>query len=194
MIQSSDQNGIRRLRVMYPQKIAFDFHKVKVEYAPATNQILRGRKAMVRPTGVTVLAVLDFIGAAFCVLAGLGMMLGGGFIASMLSQQQGGSAGLMAAIGAAAGVIFLVIAAVAILLGWGLLKLKEWARIITIVLAGLGALGALIALATVFAHFAAVAMFVVLCRLAINGLIIWYLLQPHVRAAFQGAQVRAAGA
>ena len=149
---------------------------------------------MGRPTGVTVLAVLDFIGAAFCVLAGLGMMLGGGFIASMISQQRGVSAGMLAAIGAAAGVFFLVLGAVAILLGWGLLKLKEWARIITIVLAGLGALGALLALATVFGHFAGIAMFAVLCRLAINGLIIWYLLQPHVKVAFQGAQVRAAGA
>jgi hypothetical protein len=34
----------------------------------------------------------------------------------------------------------------------------------------------------------------VLCRLALNGWIIWYLLQPHVKAAFEGVQVRAAGA
>ena len=149
---------------------------------------------MVRPTGVTVIAVLDFIGAGFCVLAGVGMMLGGGYFATMLSQGRGASAGMLAAIGAVAGVIFLAIAALAIVLGWGLLKLKEWARIITIVLAGLGALGALLALATVFGHFAAVGMFMVICRLAINGLIIWYLLQPHVKVAFQGAQVRAAGA
>lgn len=150
---------------------------------------------MGRPTGVTIIAVLDFIGAGICVLGGLAMMLGGGFMATMMSQQQGGAgAGILGAIGAAAGVFFLVCAAVAVLLGWGTLKLKEWARIVTIVLAALGAVGSLFGLLSVMGHFAAVAVFFVLIRLAINGLIIWYLLQPHVKAAFQGAQARAAGA
>jgi len=149
---------------------------------------------MGRPTGVTVIAVFDFIGAGFCVLAGLGMMLGGGFIATMLNQQQGASAGVLAAIGAAAGVFFLFLAAVAILLGWGLLKLKEWARIVTIVLAAVGVLFGVMGLFAILGHFAAIGIFIALCRLAINGVILWYLLQPHVKAAFQGAQARAAGA
>ena len=150
---------------------------------------------MGRPTGVTVIAVLDFIGAGFCVLAGVGMMVGGGFIATMMSQQSGGaSAGLMGAIGAAAGIFFLVCAAIAALLGWGMLKLKEWARIVTIVLSALGALGAVLGLFAVLAHFVVFGVFWALVRLAINGLIIWYLLQPHVKAAFQGVQARAAGA
>lgn len=149
---------------------------------------------MGRPTGVTIIAVFDFIGAGFAVLVGLGMMLGGGFVASMMSQQQGAGAGVLAAIGAAAGVAFLFGAAVAALLGWGLLKLKEWARIVTIVLAALGALGAILGLFAVLSHLAAIGIVWALCRLAINGLIIWYLLQPHVKAAFQGVQARAAGA
>lgn len=151
---------------------------------------------MGRPAGVTVIAVLDFVGAGICVLAGIGMMLGGGFIATMISQQQGGAAGagLLGVIGAAAGVFFLVCAAIAALLGWGMLKLKSWARIVTIVLAALGAVGALFGLFAVLAHFAAIGVFFALCRLAVNGWIIWYLLQPHVKAAFEGVQVRAAGA
>jgi hypothetical protein len=151
---------------------------------------------MGRPVGVTVIAVLDFVGAGFCVLAGLGMMLGGGFIATMMSQQQAGAAGagLVGVLGAAAGVFFLACAAIAALLGWGMLKLKSWARIVTIILAVLGAVGALFALFGVLAHFAAIGVFFVLCRLALNGWIIWYLLQPHVKAAFEGVQVRAAGA
>ena len=150
---------------------------------------------MGRPTGVTIIAVLDFIGAGFCVLAGLAMMLGGGFMATMMGQQDGGAgAGFLGAIGAAAGVFFLVCAAVAVLLGWGLLKLKEWARIVTIVFAAIGAVFALIGMFAVLGHFAAVGIFFGLIRLAINGLILWYLLQPHVKAAFQGVQARAAGA
>ena len=149
---------------------------------------------MGRPTGVTVIAVLDFIGAGFCVLLGLGMMLGGGFIASMMSQQQRAGAGILAAVGAAAGVVILICAVLAIVLGWGLLKLKEWARIVTIVFAAIGAVFGLLGLFTLLAHIAVIGIFWALCRLAINVWIIWYLLQPHVKAAFQGAQVRAVGA
>lgn len=149
---------------------------------------------MGRPTGVTVIAVLDFIGAGVCVVAGIAIMLGGGFIASMMGQQQGASAGLLAAIGAAAGVFLLFCAAIAAFLGWGLLKLKNWARIVTIVFAALGALGGVFGIFAVLAHFAAIGMFWALCRLALNGWIIWYMLQPHVRTAFEGVQVRAAGA
>lgn len=149
---------------------------------------------MPRPTGVTVIAVLDFVGAGFCVLAGLGMMLGGGFIATMMNQQQGAGAGVLAAIGAAAGVLLLFCAAIAAVLGWGLLKLMNWARIVTIVFAALGAVLGLFGLFAVVAHFAPIGIFWALCRLAINGWIIWYLLQPHVKAAFEGVQVRAAGA
>jgi hypothetical protein len=59
---------------------------------------------MGRPVGVTILAILNFIGAAICLLGGIGMILGGGFIATMLSQQgQGsaGAAGILAGLGAA---------------------------------------------------------------------------------------------
>jgi uncharacterized membrane protein (DUF2068 family) len=149
---------------------------------------------MGRPTGVTVIAVLYFIGAGICVLAGIGLMVGGGFVATMMNQQQGVPAGLLAAVGAGVGVLCLVFAAVAALIGWGLLTLKNWARIVAIVFAALGALGGLFGMFAILTHFAAIGIFFALCRLAINGLIIWYLLQPHVRTAFEGAQVRAAGA
>ena len=59
---------------------------------------------MGRPVGVTILAILNFIGAAFWLLGGIVMILGGGFIATMLSQQgQGsaGAAGILAGLGAA---------------------------------------------------------------------------------------------
>src|SRR5437660_3639503 len=98
---------------------------------------------MVRPTGVTVIAILCFIGAAFAGLGGIGMIVGGGFVATMMNQQgQAGSAGLasmMAGLGAALGIFFLIIAAVDIAVAIGLLNLKEWARIVTIVLTGIGA-------------------------------------------------------
>jgi len=147
---------------------------------------------MNRPTGVTVIAVLYFIGAAFCILGGLGMILGGSFIAAMISHSQasgsGAGAGIMAGLGAAFGIGLLVGAAIAALLGWGLLKLKEWARITVIVFAGLGLVLGVLGLLGALAHFAVILLFGVVVRVAINGCILWYLLQPDVKVAFQSAQ------
>ncbi len=147
---------------------------------------------MNRPTGVTVIAVLYFIGAAFCILGGLGMILGGGFLASIISKSQangaGAGAGIMAGLGAALGIGLLVGAAIAALLGWGLLKLKEWARITVIVLASLGLVLGVLGLLGALAHFAVILLFGVVVRVAINGCILWYLLQPDVKVAFQRAQ------
>src|SRR5215472_3623435 len=153
---------------------------------------------MNRPVGVTVIAVLEFLGAAFCLLLGLGALLGGGFLAAIMSQSgaPGGAAGagVLGALGAALGVVMLVFAALYILVAWGMLKLKGWARIVTMIFAGLGILGALLGLATTFAHFAVIGLFWLIVRLAIAGWILWYLLQPNVSAAFQSGQARTASA
>lgn len=146
---------------------------------------------MNRPVGVTVIAVLEFIGAGFCALLGVLLIVGAGagFLGSMTQGQASGMGSLMAMLGGALSVFFFVIAALAALLGWGLLTLKNWARITVIVLSALGALLSVLALL----NFSSAIIVGVIIRLAINGLIIWYLLQPNVRAAFQG-QARTASA
>src|SRR6267154_2034029 len=102
---------------------------------------------MARPTGVTIIAVLYFLGAALCLLGGVLMFVGGGFLASMINQQggAGGSAGagMMAGLGAVVGVVALIVAVICALVGWGLWKVKNWARIVALIFAGLGILGAL---------------------------------------------------
>jgi hypothetical protein len=152
---------------------------------------------MGRPVGVTILAILYFLGTAFCVLAAIGMFLGGGMLATMVGQSggqgAGAGAGFLAGMGAVLGVVILVFGALEALLGWAMLKLKEWARIVTIVLAGLSILGSLIGLLAVFSHFGLFVLMISLIRLVIAALIIWYLLQPDVKAAFQN-QARAAAA
>jgi len=98
---------------------------------------------MNKPAGVIVIAVLYFLGAAILLLAGIGFIVGGGAIAAMMSQQgQAGGSGLatlMGALGAGMGIVFLVLGAVDVLVGVGLLKLKSWARIVAIVFVGIGA-------------------------------------------------------
>src|SRR5580693_5057648 len=106
---------------------------------------------MQRPTGVTIIAVLDFIGAAGLLILGLlafacGSLLAGFFNAAATANGGTGAApasGLAAGIGIFIGAIFLAFAIFAIFVAIGLLKLKNWARVTTIVLSVLGLLGSL---------------------------------------------------
>jgi hypothetical protein len=148
--------------------------------------------------GVTILAILNFIGAAICLLGGIGVMLGGGFIATMLSQQgQGsaGAAGVLAGLGAAAGVFIIIMGGVSALLGFGLWKLKGWARIVSIVLFAISAVFQLLGILGTLAHFSVFALVWGVFWVAVDAFVIWYLLKPEVKAAFQPpAQARTASA
>jgi hypothetical protein len=142
---------------------------------------------MQRPTGVTVIAVLDFIGAGFCVIAALLMFMGGSILASILGAAAANgatgtapAAGFMASIGIIAGVIALAFGAFAVLVALGLLKLKNWARVTTIVLSALGLLSNL----NGFRGGMSGALAGPIIGLALNIWIIWYMLQPNVKAAF----------
>lgn len=151
---------------------------------------------MGRPVGVTIIAIIDFLGAALCVLFGIGIMVGGGFVATLINQGggqgSGAGAGVLASLGVVLGVVLIVIAIIPALVGWGLWKLKEWARIVALVFAGLGVLSRLFGFISILAHFNIVTFTVTVCVLAYNVWVIWYLLQPDVKAAFQGAPARAA--
>ncbi|HEX7288606.1 MAG TPA: hypothetical protein VF532_20645 [Candidatus Angelobacter sp.] len=141
---------------------------------------------MNRPTGVSVIAVLCFVGAAFCIIGGIGLIAGGGFLANMMSQQAEGAgmASLVASMGAAIGVIILVFAALYGFVGWGLWTLREWARIVTIVLTAIGAVFQLPGLFSSLLHFRIGAFIWIACWLAIYAAIIWYLLKPEVKGVF----------
>jgi hypothetical protein len=143
---------------------------------------------MGRPVGVTILAILNFIGAAFCLLGGIGMILGGGFIATMLSQQgQGsaGAAGILAGLGAAAGVCIIIVGGVSALVGFGLWKLKGWARIVSIILYAISGAFQLLGILGSLAHFNLFALVWGAFWVAVDAFVIWYLLKPEVKAAFQ---------
>lgn len=140
---------------------------------------------MARPGGVTVIAVIEFLGGALCVLFGLGAITGAGFVSSVL-RSQGSAAGmssLMANIGTGFAVTCFVIAAILVLLGWGLLSLKEWARLVVMVLAGVSAVFTVIGMA----QFGSSMMTSGILRLVIDVLIIWYLMIPRVRGAFKAS-------
>lgn len=140
---------------------------------------------MQRPGGVTLIAVVDCVGAAFLVLGGIAVFFGGAFIGALIgggASRSGAGAGLGMLIGAALGVFFLVLAVLAGAVGWGLWSLKEWARIAQIVLAALGAIRSLFGMMSLHGHFLALPFS--LAWLAYHGWVIYYLIQPEVKAAF----------
>jgi hypothetical protein len=137
---------------------------------------------MERPAGVTILAVLGFIGAGMLVLAALGMLLGGAILANMATRPGlamiGGVGGVVVA------VVFLGIAALYLVVALGFLKLQNWARVLTIVLCGLGVLFNGLGVLNALIHFR---VFIVVWQVIVVGIDLWvmmYLLKPHVKQAF----------
>jgi len=136
---------------------------------------------MQKPTGVVILAILCWASAAFLLLPSLALFFGSSFIAAMIGHQFGPIAAFA---GVAAGAFMLIMAVIGAVIGWGLWTLQEWARILTIIFNGIFlALGILGMFALAFLH--PVGIVFRLVRIAINGVIIWYLLQPDVVAAFR---------
>jgi uncharacterized membrane protein (DUF2068 family) len=142
---------------------------------------------MQRPTGVTILAVLAFIGAGLLVVGALFSLLGGMLVSTMGASRMG----MLAGVGAAVIAVFLLVAAaVDIVVGVGLWKLKNWARIITIVLIGIGLLGSVLSIISPFGHMHVFFFLFLIRRLilaAIYAWILWYLFQPNVKQAFGAA-------
>jgi uncharacterized membrane protein len=141
---------------------------------------------MVRPAGVTILAVISFIAAFGLGCSGFFTLVGGAF-----SAIAGSVPGFIAGLGATivAGVLF-GLAAVYFVNGIGLVKLRDWARTLTIVLlifsfvmAALGALSAL-------AHFR---IFLLLWQVIVGAIDLWilkYLNSSGVKAAFRAAALQ----
>src|SRR5579859_245584 len=105
---------------------------------------------MERPTGVTILAALYFIGAAFLALCGILFIVGGSMLSGLVHGGGPGSA-LFAMGGAVVGGIFLVLAVLDLAIGIGFIKLQNWARVVAIILIGIGVVFGLLSMASLLA-------------------------------------------
>ncbi len=117
-----------------------------------------------RPIGVTVIAVLTWIGAVLAVIGGIGIA----FLGSLGSFGNVYGLGMMsgfAALGMVAGIIEIAIGILVFFVGKGLWNGKNWARITALVFAILGILQGL----------ATLIIGVGIISLIISGLILWYL-------------------
>ncbi len=141
---------------------------------------------MKRPTGVTVIAVILFLGAAYGLVLALGVA-GGGVDPKTLTPDMGEfpfEDGVLAKIAVFA---FLISTAISLTLGLGLWHTKNWARIITIVLSSIAI--AMNALGVLGAALMAndLDLVIGLAALGYNVWLVWYLVQPPVKAAFAPA-------
>jgi hypothetical protein len=145
---------------------------------------------MQRPPGITIIAILGFILAAVAIFEAL-LMLRQGMMAGNAASFYGTMAGHgMAFYGGAggAGVVLLFGAALVIFTCVGLLNMREWARVLAIVLNAvhlvIAALGLLDAFRNLHMPFFVGMMLRHIVMLAIGACIIVYLLRPDVKRAF----------
>ena len=124
---------------------------------------------MQRPTGITVMAVLSAIGGVFGLLASLALL---GLGAVSATSGLGGLAFV-------AGIIILAYSVLSLVLAYGFWTLKPWAWPLGI---GVQVLGVIQAVLQFMDNSSNVISLVI--SLAIAGVILWYLYQPHVKSAF----------
>ena len=127
---------------------------------------------MARPTGVTVIAVLAAIFGVLGVLGGLMALAGGALLGSVIVANGGAAnVGPMLMIG---GLLALAGSVLTIAFAFGCWTAKPWAWMLGLVSAGLNVISAVLGgIGTGF-----------FVTLAINGLIVYYLMTPPVKAYF----------
>ena len=133
---------------------------------------------MSRPTGVTAIAALSFVLSAY--LCALGFIM----LASPGSISLAAGAPLLGGLETAGPYMFLLVGAFGALVGWGLLRLNNWARRVAIMLgfAGMVLLIPSVSSAVVGIHTSTLVWggLGIIVRMAV----VWYLWQVPVRDAF----------
>lgn len=122
-----------------------------------------------RPTGVTIIAVLEALGGIIMLLAGLGMVALGGFMA-LPGGMMPGVLGMMAGF---LGFAFAIIGILSLIFAWGLWTGQGWAWTLTLIFAVIGILFGLFSLPGS------------ILQIIIQAIIIYYLFRPNVKAFFR---------
>ena len=129
------------------------------------------------PSGVTVIAIIFFLAAAYLGLIGVVMLAMPGAVSMALG------APLLSGLELAGPYMFLVMAALGTLIGWGLSRLNNWARRAAIVVGLMGAVMLVPAVSAAAADFRTSLLWAGL-GIVVRVMIVWYLYQLPVREAF----------
>jgi hypothetical protein len=134
---------------------------------------------MARPTLVTVLGFFQIAGGISAIVLGVAILRNPGAAADW------GLPPAFGTLGAVGGAIMIVYGILNLSVGWGLLKLYNWARIIMLAITGIGLVGSAMGILLGGATHQPVGTDVLqLLAFAVDALVIWYLLRPDCKLAF----------
>lgn len=134
-----------------------------------------------RPTGVTIIAILNIISGIVMLAGGLGLAAIGSILPTMSAVDPNASgqlaiAGLLGVGGVAVGGILIILGIISFVVAWGLLKGRGWAWTVTAVLAVISIIMGIVSLAA--GNFGSIV------NIIISGVVLYYLYRPHVKAYF----------
>jgi hypothetical protein len=142
-----------------------------------------------RPTGVTIIAILNIIGGIIMLFAGLSMVALGALVPmlppSTIQQPQnmipgadlsGIPTNVLGGVAGAVGGVIIALGILSFVVAYGLLKGRPWAWTLTIALSIISI--ALNAVSLVAGNMGAI------ISIAISGVILYYMYRPHVKAYF----------
>jgi len=134
-----------------------------------------------RPTGVTIIAILNIISGIIMLAGGLGLAAISSVLPTMttIDPNAGGQmalAGLVGGAGIAVGGILIILGIISFIVAWGLLKGKGWAWSLTLILSVISIIIGIVSMAA--GNFGSI------INIIIAGIIIYYLYRPHVKAFF----------
>jgi uncharacterized membrane protein (DUF2068 family) len=142
---------------------------------------------MARPIGVTIIAIILFLAAAFVVLSEARVLLArNGFMATIFRGQASNAdaASGPPELRAALVLLTVIFGTLYALAGWGLWRLKNWGRILTISLAAIGS-GFELLRWFLPLHFKMSNFVATVVSLTLYGMTAWYLLKADVKPRFQ---------
>jgi hypothetical protein len=151
--------------------------------------LLRELTSMKRPLGVTVIAIATLLGAALLAIGSFAFF----FIAVLaVSGGDGGDpvSASIAGMGVAGGFSLLVLAGVTVCIAIGVLRLREWARVVSIAAIGAGILSTILSVLTFAGHPVLPVVPMVFGHVALIAAAVWmlaYLARPNIKQAFRTA-------
>ncbi|MEM0444559.1 MAG: hypothetical protein QXO86_02865 [Nitrososphaerota archaeon] len=146
-----------------------DFEKYLIKAKAVSGVTVR-----TRPTGVTILAILEIIGSVLSLLGAVALFALGAMVGGVL-EDEFGMAGIFGLIAPLMGGVLLIVALIGFVLAYGFWTGKGWAWILGIIFS---IIGIILGLATIIGNPSGI------ITVIINAVILYYLTRPHVKEWF----------
>ena len=146
--------------------------------------------SVARPVGVSILAVLYSLGVASYSILLILSLASPHALSDLLTSISPGDSGpaMLLSMGRGIFVYFSVMITVVGAVAWGMWTLRNWARWFTIVITAISLVATLVGLASLAGNFTVPGALLLLVRIGLCVLVLWYLFKPGVRSAFLGKQ------